>query len=123
MPAGPTAGDTPAAPSIAQAPAPRAQLPGRQPWPYAHIQVGIHDPLPRSAAPCQGGGAAALRARGPYALRYIYLTGGANTGNGWQTWQGGSLIPDELADSQSYGFGTVFSYYQLLQSQPASRLG
>ena len=30
--------------------------------------------------------AAAMKATAPFAFRYQYLAGGANTGNGWATW-------------------------------------
>ena len=46
-------------------------------WPSDRLELGLAD------AP---GGAAALRASADFEFRYQYLAGGANTGNGWATW-------------------------------------
>jgi hypothetical protein len=69
--------------------------------------------------------AAALRASSPYTLRYHYLSGGVNTGGGWQSWAegNGSYVTDYVTESLANGFTPVFSYYQLLQSAPASGTG
>src|SRR4051794_21724202 len=45
-------------------------------WPTS-LQIG------RSDAP---GGAASMKSQAPFAYRYQYLAGGANTGGGWSTW-------------------------------------
>lgn len=81
-------------------------------WP-ATLQLGGHD---------VEHGAAALRADAPLQLRYHYLSGGVNTGRGWQTFArgGGTFVGGYVADSQAHGFDTVFSYYMLLQSAPGN---
>ena len=93
----------------------RAAVPAS--WPFGKVEVGVHDPE---------NAAASLRQRGPYGLRYHYLSGGVNTGQGWRTWAegNGSFVPKYVADSAASGFpATVFSYYQLYQSAPASGSG
>ena len=87
-------------------------LPAR--WP-ASLQLGEADPP---------GDAATLHRTVPLGLRYQYLAGGVNTGSGWATWNpDGSFVT--RYDAESWGAGTipVFSYYQLLQSQPAEAGG
>ena len=81
-------------------------------WP-ASVVLGAHDPEH---------GAAALRAEAPLGLRYHYLSGGVNTGAGWQAFAGGggAFIGGYVADSQAHGFMTQFSYYMLVQSAPGS---
>ncbi len=79
-------------------------------WPHT-LQLGLAD------AP---GGAAALRRAAPFRFRYQYLAGGANTGQGWSTWnENGSFVTRYDAESWANGQIPVFSYYQLLQSKPA----
>lgn len=53
--------------------------------------------------------------------RYQYLTGGA-TGSGWSTWNtpAGMFASYYMSDSDAAGYMPVFSYYQMLQSAPAS---
>ena len=46
-------------------------------WPLTDLALGLAD------AP---GGAASLQSVAPFQLRYQYLAGGVNTGEGWQTW-------------------------------------
>ncbi len=78
-------------------------------WP-ATLQLGMAD---------SPGGAPALRKEAPFGFRYQYLAGGANTGQGWSTWNpDGSFVT--LYDKESWAAGEipVFSYYQLLQSKP-----
>jgi hypothetical protein len=66
------------------------------------------------------GGAAALRRAAPFGFRYQYLAGGANTGQGWSTWNpDGSFVTRYDEESWASGEIPVFSYYQLLQSKPA----
>jgi hypothetical protein len=48
-------------------------------WPST-VVLGLQDPE---------GAAAALRRQAPLGLRYHYLSGGVNTGQGWQTFTGG----------------------------------
>ena len=69
----PAAGPTPvdAAVHATALPAPPAT------WPYERLEIGFAD---------SPGGAADLRADAPFGLRYQYLAGGVNTGNGWATW-------------------------------------
>src|SRR3954452_7000643 len=72
-----------------------------------HFGLGVAD---------QPGGAAKLR--GVVDARYQYLAGGANTGNGWSTWNpGGSFVSRYIAESRAARVTPVFTYYQLLQSR------
>ena len=78
-------------------------------WPTT-LQLGMSD------AP---GGAAALRRKAMLGFRYQYLAGGANTGQGWATWNpNGSFVTRYDRESWAAGEIPVFSYYQLLQSKP-----
>jgi hypothetical protein len=81
-------------------------------WPST-VVLGLQDPE---------GGAAELRRQVPLGLRYHYLSGGVNTGQGWQTFTGGggAFVGAYIADSQASGFMTWFSYYMLLQSAPGN---
>jgi hypothetical protein len=80
-------------------------------WPR-QLQIGVTD---------QPDGAAKLAARAPFGFRYQYLTGGANTGSGWSTWNpGGTFVTRYIAESRAAGIIPVFTYYQLLGSQPAA---
>src|SRR4029077_1122834 len=84
-------------------------LPAR--WPRT-LQIGLMD---------GPGGAAALRRSAPFGLRYQYLTGGANTGNGWTTWAaGGSFVTGYVRDSRDAGITPFFSYYQVRNSAPGN---
>jgi hypothetical protein len=52
--------------------------------------------------------------------RYQYLSGGANTGNGWATWQSnGGYATSYINSSRSAGVNPAFIYYQILQSAPS----
>ena len=65
------------------------------------------------------GGAAAMKATAPFAFRYQYLAGGANTENGWATWNAnGDFARFYIQDSIANGIIPVFTYYMLLQSLP-----
>ena len=65
-----------------------------------------------------------LRADAPFGLRYQYLAGGVNTGNGWATWNtNGDFVKWYVQDSVANGMVAVFPYYQLLQSSPATGNG
>jgi hypothetical protein len=78
-------------------------------WP-ARVELGMAD------AP---GGAAAMKATAPFAFRYQYLSGGANTGNGWATWNtNGDFARFYIQDSIASGITPVFTYYQILHSSP-----
>src|SRR5262249_57908147 len=97
-----------AAPAASAAPALAAPLPAG--WPTS-LQLGMAD---------SPGGAAALRATAPFGFRYQYLAGGANTGNGWSTWNpNGTFVTRYVAESRKAHVIPVFSYYMLLQSKPA----
>ena len=70
------------------------------------------------------GDAGALAASGGFGLRYQYLSGGVNTGKGWQTWSPGATFVDGyVSESLSHGLLPVFTYYMLLQSAPGNTLG
>lgn len=57
----------------------------------------------------------------PWTYRYQYLTGGVNTGRGWATWRrDGTFVRDYLQDSEALNAIPVFTYYQLLVSEPAA---
>jgi hypothetical protein len=78
-------------------------------WPKT-MQLGLTD------AP---GGAAALRASAPFGLRYQYLAGGVNTGQGWSTWNpDGTFASMYVQDSWAHETIPVLTYYMLLQSNP-----
>jgi len=65
------------------------------------------------------GDAGALAASQGFGLRYQYLSGGVNTGKGWQTWSPGATFVDSyVSESLSNGLLPVFSYYMLRQSAP-----
>ena len=81
-------------------------------WPSDRVELGLAD------AP---GGAASLRASADFAFRYQYLAGGANTGNGWSTWNtDGQFVTWYIEDSADHGVTPVFPYYMLLQSTPST---
>jgi hypothetical protein len=92
--------------SVAQAQAP---LPAA--WPK-QMELGMAD------AP---GGAAAMKSTAPFAFRYQYLAGGANTGSGWATWNAnGDFAKFYIQDSMANGIIPVFTYYMMLQSTPST---
>ncbi|HEY8582148.1 MAG TPA: hypothetical protein VIL49_04350, partial [Capillimicrobium sp.] len=95
--------------------APAARAGAAAPWPSRSLQIGVED---------AEGGAGALRASAPFGLRYHYLAGGVNTGQGWQGWAtgGGSFVSGFIADSARHGMIPVFSYYELRQSHPGAGL-
>jgi hypothetical protein len=83
-------------------------------WPH-RLEIGVSD---------QPDGAAELKAKAPFGFRYQYLTGGANTGSGWSTWNpGGTFVTRYVAESRAAGIVPVFTYYQMLGSQPATGSG
>jgi hypothetical protein len=56
----------------------------------------------------------------PWNARYQYLAGGANTGNGWATWNSnGGFATSYINASRSANLIPMFIYYQILQSAPA----
>jgi len=53
----------------------------------------------------------------PWDYAYTYLSGGVNTGSGWETWNTSGQFPLLYAqDATSRGYIPVFPYYELLQS-------
>jgi hypothetical protein len=90
---------------------PQAQLGVPAGWPSS-LQLGM------SSGP---GDAARMRATAPFGLRSQYLAGGANTGSGWSTWNtDGAFVTYYAQDSRDQGMRSIFDYYMLLQSQPAT---
>jgi hypothetical protein len=79
-------------------------------WPH-HVALGLTD---------SPGDAQHLRHEAPLDLRYQYLSGGVNTGAGWATWNpDGTFASMYAQESVAAHMIPVFSYYQLLQSEPA----
>jgi hypothetical protein len=97
---------------VAAAPAGAAGLPPLpHGWPHT-LRIGLTDPP---------GDAHALRASAPFGFRYQYLSGGANTGSGWSTWNpDGSFVTRYVHESKAAHVIPVFTYYQLLQSKPGA---
>ncbi|MGE0600097.1 MAG: hypothetical protein AB7J35_09470 [Dehalococcoidia bacterium] len=93
--------------------APASDLPpAPQGWP-ATFGLGLSD------AP---GGGAGLAQEG-FQFRYQYLAGGANTGNGWQSWESnGQFVEDYIRESTAAGISPVFSYYMVRQSEPGAAM-
>ncbi|HLI07221.1 MAG TPA: hypothetical protein VKV40_11695 [Ktedonobacteraceae bacterium] len=63
-----------------------------------------------------------------YAFRYEYLTGGVNTGRGWETWNSppGQYAMNYMQESAQYGYMPVFVYYEICLSNgphPSSYCG
>jgi hypothetical protein len=86
-----------------------AQAPLPAGWPN-QMELGMTD---------SPGGAAAMKSTARFAFRYQYLAGGANTGNGWATWNAnGDFARFYIQDSVDNGIIPVFTYYMLLQSTP-----
>src|SRR5215210_1087595 len=56
----------------------------------------------------------------PWNLRYQYLSGGANTGGGWSTWNSppGQFAVSYINSSRTANLTPAFVYYQILQSAP-----
>ncbi len=57
--------------------------------------------------------------------RYQYLSGGVNTSGNWKTWQDPNMAPGQFATdylnrSDAAGYMPVLTWYQVLQSSPAS---
>lgn len=87
----------------------QAQAPVPAGWPD-RLELGMAD---------GPGGAAAMKVTAPFGFRYQYLAGGANTGNGWATWNAnGDFVRFYIQDSVANGIVPVFTYYMLLQSAP-----
>ncbi len=58
----------------------------------------------------------------PWKYRYTYLSGGVNTGGGWETWNtpAGQYATYYMNASYANGYIPVFPYYELLQSNPST---
>jgi hypothetical protein len=58
----------------------------------------------------------------PWRYRYQYLAGGVNTANPWQNWNSptGAFATNYMNASQANGYIPVFTYYELLQSNPST---
>jgi hypothetical protein len=90
-----------------------APLPAK--WPSRAMEIGMAN---------TPGGAAALRAIAPLAFRYLYLAGGANTGQGWATWDAdGQFVTNYLRESARNQTTPVFTYYMVRQSSPGNGMG
>lgn len=62
-----------------------------------------------------------------FSFRYQYLTGGVNTGKGWEQWQqpSGQFATSYMQESAQHGYMPVFVYYEICLSngpQPGSYL-
>jgi hypothetical protein len=89
-----------------------APLPAAPPGWSATLQLGM------GSGP---GDASTMKATAPFGLRSQYLAGGVNTGNGWATWNpNGAFVTSYAQESIDQGMKSVFDYYMLLQSLPAS---
>src|SRR5579875_1941708 len=53
-----------------------------------------------------------------YAFRYQYLTGGVNTGHGWETWNqpAGQYATNYMNESYQNGYIPAFAYYEICLS-------
>ncbi len=80
-------------------------------WPH-HLLLGLSD---------SPGDAARLEHRAHLDARYQYLSGGVNTGSGWATWNpNGTFASLYVRESLTAHTIPVLTYYQLLQSAPAT---
>jgi len=79
-------------------------------WPLKRFALGLTD---------SPGGAAKLKRSGGLKLRYQYLAGGVNTGEGWSTWnENGTFVDRYVGESARAGVVPVFSYYMIRRSLP-----
>jgi hypothetical protein len=83
-------------------------------WP-ARLTIGLSD---------VEDGAATLRERAPFGVRWAYLSGGAGGPGTWQRWRqgNGSYATAFVADSASNGQVPFLSYYVLQQTEGADHL-
>src|SRR5207248_3971081 len=58
----------------------------------------------------------------PWGYRYQYLSAGVNTNQGWEIWNSptGAFATSYMDASSANGYLPVFSYYELLQSNPST---
>jgi hypothetical protein len=96
------------------APAAAAKLPPKPAgWPPT-LQLGLKD---------DPGSAAVTRRKFHTGLRYQYLAGGVNTGEGWATWNpGGAYVSTYVRESVKAGTTPVLTYYNLRHSTPGARI-
>jgi hypothetical protein len=99
--------------ALAVAPAAIAAQDQAPAWPLHTMQLGLMDPE---------GDAGALHAAMPLSMRYQYLSGGANTGHGWLTWDGDSFASTYVQESEVAGMTPVLSYYQMRQTLPGANV-
>ncbi len=79
-------------------------------WPN-HVALGV------ASSP---GDAQQLARHAPFDIRYQYLSGGVNTGQGWATWDAnGTFASMYVNESIATHMIPVLTYYQLLQSRPS----
>ena len=80
-------------------------------WPH-HFVLGVADPP---------GNAHRLAQHARLDARYQYLSGGVNTGQGWASWNpDGTFVSMYVRESIAAHMIPVLTYYQLLQSKPAT---
>jgi hypothetical protein len=105
----------PAPTTTAVQPAAARKLANPAKWPTT-LQIGLLDPED---------GAAALKKRSPFGVRWHYLSGGAGTSESWDAYRtgGGSYARDYVEDSQRSGTIPFLSYYVLQQTPPTSSAG
>jgi hypothetical protein len=83
-------------------------------WPH-HFLLGVTD---------SPGDAHRLHQRTHLDARYQYFSGGVNTGQGWATWnRNGTFASMYVRESIRAHMIPVLTYYQLLQSTPATGAG
>ena len=76
-------------------------------WPKRLPAIGVTD----------GPGGAGKVARQRVKVRYQYLAGGVDSGNGWSTWNpNGTFVSNYVAESRRARVLPVLTYYMLLQS-------
>lgn len=89
--------------------APAAHAASPRSWPH-RFELGL------TSHPDQ---AKAQRRHARFGFRYQYLPGGVNTGAGWSTYNpNGTFVSLYVRESRRAHITPVFTYYQLLQSNP-----
>ena len=93
-------------------PAPQAQAAAVPAGLPSHLGIGL------AAAPDSSGISGWMPNSGiPWDYAYQYLSGGVNTGSGWETWNSSGQFPLYYAQgAASHAYIPVFPYYELLQS-------
>ncbi|MBV9357770.1 MAG: hypothetical protein JO023_19835 [Chloroflexi bacterium] len=81
-------------------------------WLPQHFGIGL------GASPTNNGIYGWMPSSGiPWDFAYQYLSGGVNTGSGWETWNASGQFPLYYAQgAASHGYIPVFPYYELRQS-------